>query len=241
MTYISKTDYVLWRACPKNAWLRIHKPELYYSTELTEYEQSVIDMGVEVERVGTYNPLGEPSVATFGNGITRAFTYDNRGRLTGITDGPSGSPVYSLAVGYTNGRVSSANDSVNGNWSSFTYDSFSRLQSSWCSSHCPDGTNAEGYNYTYDEYGNRWTQTLASGSGSGPNHPTTSISTTTSRPPIAPVDRATSVTTERATWNMMDRAATGHTTRKATCSSTRLLQKRTAIPTMARASEWNER
>jgi hypothetical protein len=51
MTYISKTDYVLWRACPKNAWLRIHKPELYYSTELTEYEQSVIDMGIEVERV----------------------------------------------------------------------------------------------------------------------------------------------------------------------------------------------
>jgi hypothetical protein len=51
MTYISKTDYVLWRACPKNAWLRIHKPELYYSTELTEYEQSVIDMGIEVHRV----------------------------------------------------------------------------------------------------------------------------------------------------------------------------------------------
>src|SRR5437868_12527025 len=51
MTYISKTDYVLWRACPKNAWLRIHKPELYYSTELTEYEQSVRDMGIEVERV----------------------------------------------------------------------------------------------------------------------------------------------------------------------------------------------
>jgi Domain of unknown function(DUF2779) len=51
MTYISKTDYVLWRACPKNAWLRIHKPELYYSTELTEYEQSVVDTGIEVERV----------------------------------------------------------------------------------------------------------------------------------------------------------------------------------------------
>jgi len=51
MTYISKTDYLLWRVCPKNAWLRIHKPELYHSTELTEYEQSIIDMGIEVERV----------------------------------------------------------------------------------------------------------------------------------------------------------------------------------------------
>ena len=59
MTCISKTDYVLWRACPKNAWLRIHKPELYYSTELTEYEQSVIDMGIEVERVArTLFPQG---------------------------------------------------------------------------------------------------------------------------------------------------------------------------------------
>ena len=34
---------------PKNAWLRIHKPEVYYSTELTEYEQSVMEMGIEVE------------------------------------------------------------------------------------------------------------------------------------------------------------------------------------------------
>jgi hypothetical protein len=49
--YISKTDYVLWRSCPKNAWLRIHKPEHYYCNELTEYEQSVIDMGIEVEQV----------------------------------------------------------------------------------------------------------------------------------------------------------------------------------------------
>jgi hypothetical protein len=51
MSSISKTDYILWRACPKNAWLRIHKPDLYNSTELTEYEQSIIDMGIEVERV----------------------------------------------------------------------------------------------------------------------------------------------------------------------------------------------
>jgi hypothetical protein len=48
---ISKTDYILWRDCAKNAWLRIHKPDVYYSTELTEYEQSVMEMGIEVERV----------------------------------------------------------------------------------------------------------------------------------------------------------------------------------------------
>ena len=48
---ISKTDYILWRDCAKNAWLRIHKPDVYYSNELTEYEQSVMEMGIEVERV----------------------------------------------------------------------------------------------------------------------------------------------------------------------------------------------
>jgi hypothetical protein len=48
---ISKTDYILWRACAKNAWLRIHKPDVCYSTELTEFEQSVMEMGIEVERV----------------------------------------------------------------------------------------------------------------------------------------------------------------------------------------------
>lgn len=51
MKYICKTDYLLWRSCPKNAWLRIHKPDLFYSHELTEYEQAVIDMGIDVERV----------------------------------------------------------------------------------------------------------------------------------------------------------------------------------------------
>jgi predicted RecB family nuclease len=48
---ISKTDYILWRSCAKNAWLRIHKPDVYYSTEVTEFEQSVMAMGIEVERV----------------------------------------------------------------------------------------------------------------------------------------------------------------------------------------------
>jgi hypothetical protein len=48
---VSKTDYIFWRDCAKNAWQRIHKPDVYFSTELTEYEQSVMEMGIEVERV----------------------------------------------------------------------------------------------------------------------------------------------------------------------------------------------
>ena len=49
MASISKTDYVLWRGCAKNAWLRLHKPDIYYAAELTEFEQSIIDAGIEVE------------------------------------------------------------------------------------------------------------------------------------------------------------------------------------------------
>jgi hypothetical protein len=50
MASVSKTDYLLWRACQKNAWLRIHKPDVCGPIELTEYEQSVIDMGVTFSR-----------------------------------------------------------------------------------------------------------------------------------------------------------------------------------------------
>lgn len=49
MACISKTDYVLWRECAKNAWLRLHRPDIYYAAELTPFEQSIIDAGIEVE------------------------------------------------------------------------------------------------------------------------------------------------------------------------------------------------
>src|SRR5882724_2762852 len=54
---ISKTDYILWRACAKNAWLRIHRPDVYYSAELTEFEQSVMAMGIEVENAQSYRQM----------------------------------------------------------------------------------------------------------------------------------------------------------------------------------------
>jgi hypothetical protein len=51
MAEISKTDYILWRECPKNAWLKVHKPGVYYASEPTEFDQSLIDSGIEVEEV----------------------------------------------------------------------------------------------------------------------------------------------------------------------------------------------
>lgn len=51
MRPVSKTDYILFRECPKNAWLKIHKPEVFYASELSEFDQALIDTGIEVEEL----------------------------------------------------------------------------------------------------------------------------------------------------------------------------------------------
>ncbi len=48
---ISKTDYILFRECAKNTWLKIHKPEIFYASELSDFEKSIIETGNEVELV----------------------------------------------------------------------------------------------------------------------------------------------------------------------------------------------
>ncbi len=46
---ISKTDYLLWRECKKNTWIKLHKPEIFYAVELSDFEKSIIERGNEVE------------------------------------------------------------------------------------------------------------------------------------------------------------------------------------------------
>jgi hypothetical protein len=46
---VSKTDYLLYRDCPKNTWLKLHKPDIYYQGELSAFELSIIETGNEVE------------------------------------------------------------------------------------------------------------------------------------------------------------------------------------------------
>jgi len=46
---ISKTDFLLYRECRKNAWLKIHRPEIYYKSELSDFEKAIIETGNEVE------------------------------------------------------------------------------------------------------------------------------------------------------------------------------------------------
>ena len=46
---LSKTDYVLFRECPKNVWYKIRKPDIYFQSELSGFEKSIIETGNEVE------------------------------------------------------------------------------------------------------------------------------------------------------------------------------------------------
>lgn len=48
---LTKTDYLIYRDCAKNAWVKIHKPEIYFQSELSEFEKHIIETGNEVELV----------------------------------------------------------------------------------------------------------------------------------------------------------------------------------------------
>lgn len=48
---LSKTDYILFRECSKNAWMKINKPDLYFESELSDFEKHIIKTGNEVELV----------------------------------------------------------------------------------------------------------------------------------------------------------------------------------------------
>lgn len=51
MITLSKTDYILFRECPKNVWYKIHKPDIYFQSELSDFERHIIETGNEVELV----------------------------------------------------------------------------------------------------------------------------------------------------------------------------------------------
>src|SRR4051794_12212436 len=97
MAHISKTDYLLWRQCPKNAWLKIHKPHVYYAAEMTDFERSLLDAGIEVEIAarglfpdGKLMPspaaLGRTSAEFLGTNRQTLFqtVFENNGMLAAV-------------------------------------------------------------------------------------------------------------------------------------------------------------
>jgi len=46
---LTKTDYLIYRDCAKNAWLKVHKPDIYFAKPLSAFDQTIIDTGNEVD------------------------------------------------------------------------------------------------------------------------------------------------------------------------------------------------
>ena len=49
MALISKSTFLQYQICPKDTWLRLHKPELVQTFTLTEFEKHLLEQGNEVE------------------------------------------------------------------------------------------------------------------------------------------------------------------------------------------------
>jgi RHS repeat-associated protein len=83
--------------------------------------------------------------------------------FTGTTNGPALTyGAYQVTVGHaSNGDVTSAQDTVNGNWT-YTYDEFNRITAASSS----DTSLA----WTYDRFGNRWDQNVLAGSANQPHN-----------------------------------------------------------------------
>ena len=48
---LTKTDFILYKECPNNVWVKRHKPDEYAKFEVSEFEKSLAEMGIEVEEL----------------------------------------------------------------------------------------------------------------------------------------------------------------------------------------------
>src|SRR3989338_7137081 len=48
---LTKTNFILYKECPNNVWVKRHKPEEYAKFEISEFEKSLGVMGTEVEEL----------------------------------------------------------------------------------------------------------------------------------------------------------------------------------------------
>ena len=46
---LSKTDFLIYRDCAHNAWVKIHAPEIYRAKPLSLFEQGLLETGNEVD------------------------------------------------------------------------------------------------------------------------------------------------------------------------------------------------
>ena len=48
---LSKTDFLIYRDCAHNAWVKMHRPEIYRAKPLSAFDQNIIETGNEVDEL----------------------------------------------------------------------------------------------------------------------------------------------------------------------------------------------
>ncbi|HEU5400120.1 MAG TPA: RHS repeat-associated core domain-containing protein [Terriglobales bacterium] len=110
-----------------------------------------------------------PLTYSFGNGLSQYNVYDSLGRLNGgwVCIGAPSNACPNQRYGFVDvsqgSRMLWSSDDVTGGGTTYGFDEFNRLTSTAYSS----GTM---FSYTYDRYGNRWSQSVTGGSGPAPSY-----------------------------------------------------------------------
>ncbi len=47
--HLTKTDYLIYYECGKNAWVKIHKPDIYFSCPPSQFDLALLEMGNDVD------------------------------------------------------------------------------------------------------------------------------------------------------------------------------------------------
>lgn len=50
-TILSKTNYIIYRDCPKNAWVKVNKPKIYKASEPSDFDKNLMEAGNEVDEL----------------------------------------------------------------------------------------------------------------------------------------------------------------------------------------------
>lgn len=70
---LTKTDFISYKECPNNVWIKIHEPEIYDQFEVSEFEKSLAVTGNEVEELAR---------GMFPNGFLVERRSENASELT---------------------------------------------------------------------------------------------------------------------------------------------------------------
>src|SRR5262245_22272317 len=47
--HLSKTNFLVYRDCPHNAWIKSHRSDVYRAKSLSAFDQSIVETGNEVD------------------------------------------------------------------------------------------------------------------------------------------------------------------------------------------------